>query len=101
MTRRTRGFSLQQLIKELSGAKRNVLNLRRTVEISERVAHGLKLPDLGTGRKFTSDTAVAAAQVFGARSQGGIINLSSIAVLHPEHVNATYSAAKAFKGQTR
>jgi len=40
--------------------------------------------------------AVAAAQVFVARGRGGIINLSSIAVLHPEQTNATYSATKAF-----
>jgi len=40
--------------------------------------------------------AVAAAQVFAARGRGGIINLSSIAALHPERVNATYSASKAF-----
>ena len=40
--------------------------------------------------------AVAAAQVFAARGRGGIINLSSIAVLHPEHTTATYTASKAF-----
>jgi len=40
--------------------------------------------------------AIAAAQVFAARGRGGIINVSSIAALHPEHVNATYSASKAF-----
>jgi uncharacterized protein len=40
--------------------------------------------------------AIAAAQVFSARGQGGIINLSSIAVFHPEHTNATYTASKAF-----
>jgi short-subunit dehydrogenase len=40
--------------------------------------------------------AVAAAQVFAARGRGGIINLSSIAALHPEKTNATYSASKAF-----
>ncbi|WOJ91644.1 SDR family oxidoreductase (plasmid) [Methylocapsa polymorpha] len=40
--------------------------------------------------------AVAAAQVFAGRRRGGIINLSSIAVLHPEQVNATYGATKAF-----
>lgn len=39
---------------------------------------------------------IAAAQAFAARGRGGIINLSSIAALHPEHVNATYSASKAF-----
>lgn len=40
--------------------------------------------------------AIAAARAFAARGQGGIINLSSIAALHPEHTNATYSATKAF-----
>ena len=40
--------------------------------------------------------AVAAAQVFAARGRGGIINLSSIAALHPERTNAAYSASKAF-----
>jgi len=40
--------------------------------------------------------AVAAAQVFAARGRGGIINLSSIAALHPEHTTATYTASKAF-----
>ncbi len=40
--------------------------------------------------------AIAAAQTFAARGGGGIINLSSIAVLHPEQVNPTYSATKAF-----
>lgn len=40
--------------------------------------------------------AVAAAQVFATHGRGGIINLSSIAALHPERVNATYSASKAF-----
>jgi uncharacterized protein len=40
--------------------------------------------------------AVAAAQVFAARGRGGIINLSSIAALHPERTTATYSASKAF-----
>lgn len=40
--------------------------------------------------------AVAAAQVFATRGLGGIINLSSIAALHPERTTATYSASKAF-----
>lgn len=40
--------------------------------------------------------AVAAAQVFAAWGRGGIINLSSIAALHPEHTTATYTASKAF-----
>jgi len=40
--------------------------------------------------------AIAAAQTFGARGNGGIINVSSIAALHPEQVNATYTATKAF-----
>jgi len=41
-------------------------------------------------------SSVAAAQVFAARGRGAIINLSSIAALHPERTNATYSASKAF-----
>ena len=40
--------------------------------------------------------ALAAAQAFVTRGRGGIINISSVAALHPEEVNATYSAAKAF-----
>jgi hypothetical protein len=40
--------------------------------------------------------AIAAAQTFAARGHGGIINVSSIAVLHPEQVDATYTATKAF-----
>lgn len=40
--------------------------------------------------------AVAAAQVFATHGRGGIINLSSIAALSPERVNATYSSSKAF-----
>jgi uncharacterized protein len=40
--------------------------------------------------------AFAAAQTFAARGQGGIVNVSSIAALHPEKVTATYTAAKAF-----
>jgi short-subunit dehydrogenase len=40
--------------------------------------------------------AFAATQTFAARGHGGIINLSSISALHPEQVNATYTAAKAF-----
>ncbi|MGD1107311.1 MAG: SDR family oxidoreductase [Terracidiphilus sp.] len=40
--------------------------------------------------------AIAAAQTFAARGHGGIINVSSIAALHPEQVNATYTATKAF-----
>jgi len=40
--------------------------------------------------------AIATAQTFAARGHGGIINVSSIAVLHPEQVNATYTATKAF-----
>jgi len=40
--------------------------------------------------------AIAAAQTFAARGRGGIINVSSIAALHPEQVNATYTATKAF-----
>lgn len=39
---------------------------------------------------------IAAAQIFAARGRGGIINVSSIAALHPEQVNATYTATKAF-----
>jgi len=40
--------------------------------------------------------AIAAEQAFAARGQGGIINVSSVAALHPQHVNATYTASKAF-----
>jgi len=55
--------------------------LEQVIEVNVMAAHRL---------------AVAAAQVFAARGAGGIINLSSIAALHPERVNATYSASKAF-----
>jgi len=40
--------------------------------------------------------AISAAQVFASRGQGGIVNVSSIASLHPEKVNATCTASKAF-----
>lgn len=40
--------------------------------------------------------AIAAAQTFVAKGGGGIINIASIAVLHPQRTNAPYSAMKAF-----
>ncbi|MCW2318667.1 short-subunit dehydrogenase [Rhodoblastus acidophilus] len=40
--------------------------------------------------------SIAAAQVFAERRRGGLINIASIAALHPEKTNATYAATKAF-----